>query len=177
MLGGTRQGEPLAFFRSVVENPPYPDECVIWPYAKRGNGYGSVYIDGVQVAVHAAACRHLWGDPPTPQHEVAHGRERRCVSVLCFNPDHLSWKTRIGQHEDQRRDGTLREGHLVGTAKLTDTEALEIYTIWASAEPLPPNGWRRRGMTQQDLADRYGVGIETIGRIVNGKSYRNVTSP
>jgi hypothetical protein len=61
------------------------DECVVWPYSKRGDGYGSVNIDG---AHHELAHRLAWVMTYREQIDFVRIRQR-CQNVACFNPRHL----------------------------------------------------------------------------------------
>lgn len=161
--GRARNGEPLAFFLGVVEDPP--TECVLWPFTKTKQDYGLMKISGRTELVHRAACRHYYGEPPTPRHWTAHGREKRCVSTLCFNPLHLSWKTPAENQADKERDGTAQRGSRHPRARLTEQQVLEIRSFWSNHGDQP-------SATYQDLAEIYGVSAVHIGRIVRNESYK-----
>lgn len=100
----TPPGEGVRFFEEMmlVET----DECVIWPYGKEYNGYGMLSLEGVSSTVHRHACKRVHGDPPRGRMDAAHS----CGAKDCFNPRHLSWKTRSENLLDKRSDGTASNG-------------------------------------------------------------------
>lgn len=48
------------------------DECLKWPFADDGKGYGVVKVDGRQQYAHRIMCTLVNGEPPTDLHETAH---------------------------------------------------------------------------------------------------------
>lgn len=93
---------------------------------------------------------------PRPSGQVLrHGPKGRLDDSL----DNVCWGTQSQNCLDKVRDGTAQRGEKNGQAKLTRTA---IQVIRASNE------------TQQTLADRHGVGVSQINRIINHKSWKHL---
>jgi hypothetical protein len=59
-------------------------DCLIWPFAKSGSGYGHVWLDGRHQSVHRVAYELTIG--PIPEGlQIDH----LCRNRTCFNPRHL----------------------------------------------------------------------------------------
>ncbi len=164
-LGGRhpwRLKDPSEYFLKHISD--VTDDCMIWPFAKNGNGeYGSVYLDGVQRRVHVAACEWRWGPMPSLGMHAAHGYEKRCVSTLCWNPAHLSWKPPKGNTADRYRDGTVFYGEEHPASKATETMVRDIRTRYAAG-----------GISQRVLAAEYGLDRSTVGQIIKRKTWKHV---
>jgi hypothetical protein len=81
---------------------PYSgDECLIWPYAKDSDGYGSIRNRGV----HRVVCEEVNGERPTLKHEAAHS----CGNghLACCAPSHLRWATHAENMADAIEHGTF----------------------------------------------------------------------
>lgn len=164
-MGKTTNGaERLAYFLAELERPE--PACKIWPYPALGRGYGYVRIGHKNQLVHRLACEHRWGPPPAPRMDAAHGRLTRCESTLCFNGDHLVWKTRSQNLTDMLRDGTRWQGEGHPKSVLTDAAVLEIHARFAAG-----------GVTQIALANEYGVSSTTIRRVVSGGGWTHLVAP
>jgi DNA-directed RNA polymerase specialized sigma subunit len=61
---------------------------------------------------------------------------------------------------DMTSRGRQARGSINGSAKLTEQDVLEIRAI--------------RGMTQQAIADQYGVSQKAISEIINRKIWRHI---
>ena len=90
----------------------------------------------------------------------------------CHGPDHdpsnnrlenLRWDTHSANMRDRAKNGTDISGEGNGQAKLTAADVRDIRTIFACG-----------GISQQALADRYGVGQTAISDIVLRRSWRSV---
>lgn len=102
--GGTSPGEALRFYREVVL--PYDgDECLVWPYATKFDGYGMLWLAGRPHIVSRLVCEDANGPAPTPKHDAAHscGQGR----LGCVAKRHLSWKTRLENVADSIAHGTF----------------------------------------------------------------------
>lgn len=131
------------------------DDCIIWPYSTSHYGYGKVTYDGRLHNTHRLALiLHTRIDPTG--HLAAHGP---CNNPRCFNVRHLRWATPAENSADMRRDGTLRQGTGVSTAKLTDDDVRAIRSA---------NG------TQQSIAERFGVCQTNVGLIRRGATWKSV---
>jgi len=162
-----RYGSPLAYRPTTVgrfwDKVALPDEngCMLWLGSiSPGIGYGSFKS---VLSEHGTAHRFsLWlaeGPPPAANMEAAHScRNRHCVA-----PAHLRWATRLENAHDMVRDGTKPEGSRNGTARLTETQVVEIRRRYAQG-----------GVTQQALANEFGVTQSTIRMAVIGRTWKNV---
>jgi hypothetical protein len=106
-------------------------------------------------------CIHTQGSAPSDEHEVAHlcgkGHEG------CINPHHLSWKTSKENNADKLKHGTYNGGTKHCFAKLTEED---VRTIRREAV--------RRKVTFGQLAERFGMSAEAIGRVYRRQTYKNV---
>jgi len=136
------------------------DECMIWPYARAGR-YGSVWLGpGLREYVHVVACEHAHGPRPTGM-QAAHGP---CNKTLCFNPRHLSWKTRLDNERDKLRDGTnTPTGVQNHASKLTPDAVIAIRQK------------HREGHTQAELSREYGVTPGAIRKIIYWLTWKDVS--
>ena len=143
----TREGEPLAYYWANVDTAT--DECILWPYAQNGWGYGSLRSDGHNEGVHVLACEQAHGPRP-------HGMDacHSCRNRHCFNPRHLRWGTPTENCADRIEDGTVNHGERNGRAKLTERKVLEIRSRF------------HLGASLDDLATTYGVKPNTVYQIV-----------
>ncbi|MBX5143268.1 hypothetical protein HJB79_31670 [Rhizobium lentis] len=153
-LGGrTPPGEPLRFVNEVAMTHA-TNECLLWPFAKKGAGYGTIWIDGRLVGTHRYICERVHGAPPTPDHDAAHS----CGHEGCVNPHHLEWKTAAENMADKLIHGTHHRGERNPQAKLTEAEAREIISL--------------KGLESKvALAERFGVSTGTIGDIHRGRNW------
>ena len=104
------------------------------------------------IFVHRAVCEAFHGPCPSPAHEVAHYDGTRTNN----RADNLRWATRSENRDDQRRHGTLVNGHRNGRAKFTLEQVAEI---------------RASGESVRELARLYQTSGTTIRAIVAGERY------
>src|SRR5690606_25191199 len=115
-LKRTANGVPQRFYYEVVLKHTGA-ECLIWPFAVAGDGYGVVYLDKERRYVHRAACEDRNGPPPSPDHEAAHSCGRGAQG--CVSPGHLRWATHIENQHDKREHGTDTVGERNAASKLS----------------------------------------------------------
>ena len=151
--GGTRRGELLVFLDEVVSTFD-SDECLIWPFAKDGSGYGQVRRNGKKHLAHRIVCEREHGPPPTPKHDAAHLCGKGHLG--CVNRHHLEWKTRAENQADRVLHGTSNRGERSSTAKLTESQVLEI---------------RASTKLQRELAEEYGVSSSSVNGIKLRRSW------
>ena len=97
------------------------------------------------------------GEPPTADHQCAHGNGDRHDNRL----GNLRWATPLENSGDRVLHGTHPAGAQNPAAKL---DAATVYQIRET--------YRSGGVRQADLAALYSVGQAQIGRIVTGKSWK-----
>lgn len=135
----------------IAEHMNYAgDDCLIWPFGRDPNGYGSFgrIIDGkrTKIYAHRFMCEARNGPPPSPKHQADH----LCNNGYggCVNPRHLSWAT---PGENQRR------GRRHGRHVLTPEAVADI---------------RKGEHPDQVYADRYGVRATTIQKVRLGQTWK-----
>jgi hypothetical protein len=96
------------------------DECLIWPFARLGNGYGAVRKNAKVQAASRVMCEESHGAPPLGVHQAAHSCNAGHLG--CVNPEHLSWKTPTENAADKIAHGTYHKGQTHPHAKLTDDQ-------------------------------------------------------
>ena len=134
------------------------DACIEWPFAKRSNGYGTIFKDGKRTTTNRLVCEMVHGAAPQQEMHAAH----RCGNRGCINPKHLSWKTPKENIRDKITHGTDRRGSEISWAKLTEASAYRI---------------KRRlegGETARALSQEFNVNTTTISDIAKGKTWRHV---
>ena len=85
----------------------------------------------------------------------------KCDNRKCVNPTHLFLGTRADNNADRDRKGRVNRmyGESNPKAKLTDANISSIREM------------RENGMTQQSIADRFGVSQHTIWQILSNKTW------
>lgn len=137
-------GEPLAYLLAVLTT--MPTECTPWEHGQSSNGYGELTVDGVPWKAHVYVCT-LYHGPRPPGLECCHSCGNGAIG--CFTPGHLRWDTPA----TNRREGR--------SATLTQAQIDGIRQRYAAG-----------GVTQYQLAAKYGVRQSTISRIINGVRWR-----
>lgn len=130
------------------------DDCWLWQGRLDPKGYGRI---GFRAKANQRAHRVMWqltyGPVPAGQ-VICH----RCDNPACVNPAHLFLGTQRENIAD--RDAKGRTAPLPSRRKLTDQDVRNMRNAWWSGE-----------VTQQELADRFGVSRGNVSKIVNGVSY------
>jgi len=75
----------------VHKDYPHADFCLIWPFARLNNGYGSTTRDGHFERAHRLMCEMIHGPAPAERPFAAHTCNRGHEG--CVNPHHLVWKS------------------------------------------------------------------------------------
>ena len=135
-----------------------PDQCVLWPHGRSGNGYGQVWTgDRVEYA-HRAVLKLTAGEPPADTPHALHS----CDVRACFNPSHLRWGSvadNTADMIDRGRHSTVgRKGEDNAQAKLTDAQVAEIRAIYVKGQR----------PYQREIAERYGIHQVYVSQIIRG---------
>ncbi len=159
-LGKAAPRPPRKFFEEVVL--PYDgDDCLIWPFTRNNNGYGSISVAGRHKLVTRHVCEQVNGPAPTPRHEAAHSCGRGHEG--CVTKRHLSWKTRTENMADRVAHGTNVQGERQGNAKLSEADVKEIMRLKGT-------------VSQRELGQRFAVTQSAISDIHTGKHWRFLTA-
>jgi HNH endonuclease len=143
------------FRRSVGETTE--SGCVLWAGLKDWNGRGVIYSTLRPPQRIFIASRIAW--------EIANGAIpegqcicHRCDNPACINVAHLFLGTQLDNIDDMARKGRQ------ANRRLTDDE---IRTIYAR--------YHKGNVSQQQLADEYGIHQTAVSSIVTGKRWQYVT--
>ena len=128
----------------------------------RGNGYlGFCYHkDGKRttLSVHNCVAKLFLGDRSAEGLHVLHEDGNR----LNNKKENLYWGTHEQNMKDMIRHGTMAKGEKNGRAKLKETDIYKIKEL------------RSTGMTQQKIADFFGVSQRLISLILLGKQWAHI---
>lgn len=99
--GGTGKGAPLAWLKASIQIQT--EDCINWPFAKNGNGYGWAHYMGKRIGAHRLSLVLKTGIDPVG-YDAAHS----CHNRNCVNPNHLRWAGRSENALDRHIDGTMK---------------------------------------------------------------------
>lgn len=137
-----------------------PNGCWLWTAGMFSDGYGAFSIGRKPHKAHRVAWELANGPIPLGM-VMCH----RCDTPACVNPAHLFPGTWAENSHD--RDAKGRTSRISGSdrwsSKLTEAAVLAIRTRYATG-----------GVTQQALADEYGVSFQLISLIVNRKIWTHL---
>lgn len=140
-------------FWSKVEKTP---TCWNWTSPRFSEGYGEFYCQGKNWV----ATRWLWTqlNGPIPAGGfLCHA----CDNPPCVRPEHLYLGNTQSNMDDREVHGHTVRGTASPNSRLTDDQVAEIRRRYAAG-----------GVSQQKLADEYGVNQTTVSRVVSEKTYR-----
>ncbi len=150
----------LERFFKYVEKSHDPDGCWLWIGGKIPDGYGMFRANKKHYVAHRFAYEHFVGDIPSGLY-VCHA----CDVRACVNPAHL-W---LGTHGDNMRDMVEKGrtlaicGEKNGFARLTAEAVRDIRARYLQG-----------GITQQSLADEYGVSLTAVWYAINRLTWKHV---
>lgn len=151
-----------------------PEECWEWTARRSAQGYGQFTVKrGGARYKHVVASRFAF--------ELAHGKApdnwalHHCDNPPCCNPAHIYDGTpaensadmirrrRSGWHSGKYATRNTARGSRSGMAKLTEQDVIGIRARYAAG-----------GVSQQALADEFGVNQTKISDVVRGKTWKHV---
>jgi hypothetical protein len=130
--------------------------CIEWT-GTRSNGYGHIWRGGRKVGTHCLAWELKHGPIPKGMC-VCHS----CDNPACCNTDHHFLDTHAGNMADMVAKDRQQKGEKHSRAKLTEADVIEIRRRLAAGE------------VQRALAEAFGIGSSTVGRIKTGKAWTHV---
>jgi hypothetical protein len=146
-------------FWAKVDKSGGPDACWPWLGSCNTNGYGTFRGFVPTEGTHRTAYILTYGPIPDEMC-VCHS----CDNPPCCNPAHLFLGTRNENMADMAQKGRAADtaGEKNGHARLTEQDVLAIRAAVAA------------GITEQDLAPRYGVSRSAIGAVVTRQNWKHL---
>ena len=160
-------------FMSKVDIPKNINQCWEWKANKDKDGYGRFKIkierNGKMVfrniGAHIFMCEHYQG-------EIQKGLivMHSCDNPSCVNPSHLSIGTYAQNSQDRDRKG--RSNHPIGDKLSFPGERNGNHRLTFSDVENIRFEYAKGNITQQKLADRYGVNQTNISNIILRKNWK-----
>lgn len=150
----TKRGIPLQWLRDHIDHKG--NDCLIWPFFRRKDGYGFIRFNGVAQTAARAMCVLVNGDPPTDKHHAAH--LCGCGHFGCVNPQHIRWATASENACDKKIHGTLIRGSKSKLAKLSEGDIALIKSL---------NG----KLLRREIGEKFGVSRQSINDVIWGRSW------
>lgn len=135
------------------------DDCLIWPFGRHGNGYGSLVVAGRKVEAHRYICEVTIGPAANKDHQAAHSCGKGHLG--CVAPNHLRWATPAENAADRVAHGNQVAGERHPRSKLTEDQAIKIATTVGPSDAVR-------------AAKEFGVDRSTIDRIRNRTSWKHI---
>lgn len=139
-------------FYAKVQKSESSDGCWLWCGGGRGNGYGSIKIEGRVLDVHRVAMV-LDGREAPPEILVCH----TCDNKRCVNPTHLV----LGSYRDNVKDavgkGLIKPFRATRTDPLTDSEIESILSHY------------QRGVSKKVIARKFRIAATSLTRLLAAK--------
>lgn len=143
-----------AFYR--VMRPGEASACWEWPGTRDKDGYGHLMFRKKRYKTHRIAAMLTYGTLSGDK-VVCH----TCDNPPCCNPSHLFLGNRGMNNRDMREKGRASKGEERWNAKLTAWDVVRIRTLSMQ-------------MTQQALANMFGVSQRAICDIIHRKHWQHV---
>ena len=146
-------------FWSKVDSSGGPDACWPWIAGKfQDSGYGQMYLGGKNRRAHKVAWELTHGPVPAGLC-VCHS----CDNPACQNPHHLFLGTPADNLRDSLDKGRFPTGENNYCHKLSSEHVVMIRQAYATGQ-----------ISQQFLADTFGVSQNIISQITRRKKWRRV---
>ncbi len=130
-------------------------DCWWWIASINKDGYGQLKFKGLMQRAHRVSHILHVGDIPAGKHVLHH-----CDNPGCVNPDHLFLGTHQDNMDDKVSRGRQSKGEKHGTAKLTETQVLEIRAALG---------------LHRDIAAKYGVSESRVSDIKRRKYWKCIS--
>lgn len=147
-----------AFWKYVT--PQDSDSCWLWQSSTSSRGYGKFTYKGKTHAAHRFSYE-LHHGPLNEGQMACH----TCDNPACCNPHHLFAGTPLDNVIDKMEKGRHRwaKGKESPHAKLSEQDVRNIRNL------------REQGLTQREIAERFGIGQAQVHRIVHYQRWAHVT--
>ena len=137
-----------------------PDQCWGWLGTKHRQGYAKISVNGRHRPAHRIS--YMLHKGPIPDGMlVCH----KCDNPECTNPNHLFIGTALDNMQDKIKKGRhkgAKRGAKHHLAKLSSKQVEEIRILYKT-DPI----------SQQDIADSFGISQGQVSMIVNFKRWSN----
>lgn len=138
--------------------------CLNWLGGRQSNGYGRVNFLGTSCYIHRVVYS-LWVGRIPKGFDVCH----TCDNRICCNPQHLF----VGTRKDNMADCVRKGRHVRGdrhSKLLRGDKGPNAKLSWRSVNSI--RALYGKGIKTKNLADRFGVSVDTIRRIVRGDTWK-----
>ena len=132
--------------------------CWNWKMAKNSRGYAEISHNAKKERANRISYQAFKGEVPSHLF-ICH----TCDNPACVNPDHLYIGTHQNNVDDKLKRNKQPRGEEIKLAKLTEKDILKIRELW-----------EKRYMSQQKIADQFGVIQTTISRIVLRQTWKHI---
>lgn len=146
-------------FSWLATNAGYQgQECLIWPFARDGGGYGQLINDGKRCGAHRLMCALANGSPPAgaivnAAHECGNGH------LGCVSPRHLVWKTKSENEADRVKHGTDSRGEKC------------VKSVMTAAQVIEARARARNGESISEVARSMHLCVNTVYSAVIGRTW------
>ena len=151
-----RKARTLSEHLAAYVRPGRPDECWPWTGYVNAKGYGRL-LRGQNGRIYAHRAAWVIANGPIPDGLIL---RHACDNPACCNPAHLL----LGTYQDNVNDAVSRRRHSYGErapqARLTLEQVLAIRALLSE------------GMSQPQVAARFGMSRSAIGHIAQGSTWR-----
>lgn len=151
----TEYGLPRRFFAETVLSHS-GDDCLLWPFGRTSDGYGSLRVAGEPSLVHRLVCEKFHGPAPSPQHQACHSCGNGHLG--CVTPKHIRWGTQLENSADTVAHNRSPRGERCGNSKVTEADVQKIRAL-------------AHTMTRRELAERFGISQGQVRMIQTRKQW------
>jgi DNA-binding XRE family transcriptional regulator len=139
------------------------ENCWHWKGCLNNRGYGQISMNGKAVLSHRVSWEIHNGPIPEGLQAL-----HRCDNPICVRPDHLFLGTNSDNHTDMVNKGRCRNGDRKG--EMNPTSILKRYEVDEIVHL-----YNSENLSQQKIADKYGVSRVTINAILRGRNWQHTT--